>query len=70
MSLNPIFDATLADAPADIFLASPVFPNPVVRAIEKLQESLFPTFSAPFVAEFTDWRAVAQQPIWAAEGVA
>lgn len=63
MSLTPIFDEVLADSDPDIFLASNIFPNPVVRAIETLQEALtrigHPQFAKPIKffpeTDFRDW---------------
>lgn len=35
MSLNPIFDATLADAPVNIWQASTIFPRPIEPSLEQ-----------------------------------
>lgn len=64
MSTTPIFDATLADAPTNIWQASNVFPQPVVA--ETLRESLVrighPRFAkggyTGLSTDYTDWTAI------------
>lgn len=61
MSSTPIFDATLADAPRNIWQASPIFPRPPAK--ETLEDSLrrigHPRFATPpLQPEFTDWSAI------------
>lgn len=65
MSSTPIFDATLADAPADIFLASPIFPNPVTDSFTAALIRLgHPAVKQEF-GPAPHWATLAQQPVWA-----
>lgn len=39
MSLTPIFDATLADAPRNIWQASNIFPQPIIESHKTLADA-------------------------------
>lgn len=57
MSLTPIFDATLADAPRNIWEASGIFPQPI-SAIEEVRTLLSGSWPPPLQPAFTDWTAI------------
>lgn len=58
MSITPIFDATLADAPVNIWEASNIFPRPA-GAPESLQQALIRighTTVPPLQPDYRDWK--------------
>lgn len=73
MSLTPIFDATLADAPVNIWQASNIFPKPEIitrvnDAIEKLAKATKP--STPTITfwpqtDYKDWSHIHGYPRFA-----
>lgn len=63
MSITPIFDAALADAPVNIWQASTIFPQPNIIT-ERALCAAEPTYAYvwpqthPANTTFTDWNAV------------
>lgn len=57
----PIFDATLADAPVNIWQASNIFPQPIEQSPEIVEMLGLTEYAKQFPAlqpAFTDWAAV------------
>lgn len=54
MSTTPVFDATLADAPVNIWQASAIFPRPGEPSLHSPEN-----WTPPLQPDFTDWRAIA-----------
>lgn len=59
MSLTPIWDATLADAPRNIWEASAIFLRPTVIAEKAICDAEWTYITVPpLQPTFTDWTAI------------
>lgn len=60
MSLTPIFDAVLADAPVNIWEASAIFPRPVSKVFTFERPDLIGWADSllPLQPDYTDWTVI------------